>query len=148
MFCKLKKTFSSYHIFTGNEEVNPELKVTQETDSEDDEEEGEEAKEVPPSMPPPDKPSQPSTPKSTKYKPAATVSLITKHTNGTLNLWNVMFADKSKFGNLLNISHRQAELMPNAYHMTVEIFQIDFFFTTIPVKYWEKDMFSKQQIIL
>ena len=86
------------------------MKVTHETDSEEEEEEeGEEAKEMPPpSVPPPDKPSnQPNTSKSAKYKPAATVSLITKHTNGTLNLWNVMFADKSKFGNLLNISHRR-----------------------------------------
>ena len=76
-------------LFAGNEEVKPEVKVTHETDSEDEEaEEGEEAKEAPPpSVPPPDRPpSQPSTPKSGKYKPAATVSLITKHTNGTLNL--------------------------------------------------------------
>ena len=44
--------------------------------------------------------------KTHKYKPAPMVSLISKHTNGTLNLWNVMFADKSKFASLLNISHR------------------------------------------
>lgn len=41
-----------------------------------------------------------------KYKPAPVVSLISKHTNGTLNLWNIMFADKSKFSSLLNISHQ------------------------------------------
>ena len=40
-----------------------------------------------------------------RYKPAPMVSLITKHTNGTLNLWSVMFADKSKFCSLLNINH-------------------------------------------
>jgi hypothetical protein len=31
--------------------------------------------------------------------------MITKHTNGTLNLWSVMFAERSKFAQLLNISH-------------------------------------------
>ncbi|CAB4063323.1 unnamed protein product [Lepeophtheirus salmonis] len=31
--------------------------------------------------------------------------MISKHTNGTLNLWNVMFGAKSKFSTLLNISH-------------------------------------------
>ena len=43
--------------------------------------------------------------KNLRYKPAPMVSLLTKHTNGTLNLWNVMFADKSKFCSLLNITH-------------------------------------------
>ena len=43
--------------------------------------------------------------KNLRYKPAPVVSLITKHTNGTLNLWNVMFANKSKFCSLLNITH-------------------------------------------
>ena len=32
--------------------------------------------------------------------------MISKHNNGTLNLWDVMFADKSKFTSLLNISHK------------------------------------------
>lgn len=40
-----------------------------------------------------------------KYKPAPIISMISKHNNGTLNLWNVMFAEKSKFSQLLNISH-------------------------------------------
>lgn len=40
-----------------------------------------------------------------KYKPPPTLSLITKHNNGTLNLWDVMFAEKSKFSQLLNIAH-------------------------------------------
>ncbi|XP_040565654.1 dmX-like protein 2 isoform X5 [Lepeophtheirus salmonis] len=40
-----------------------------------------------------------------RYKPAPVVSMISKHTNGTLNLWNVMFGAKSKFSTLLNISH-------------------------------------------
>ena len=43
--------------------------------------------------------------KSQKYKPPPIVSLISKHSNGTLNLWSVMFAEKSKFSQLLNISH-------------------------------------------
>jgi hypothetical protein len=41
-----------------------------------------------------------------KYKPAPVVKMITKHTNGTLNLWSVTFADRSKFATLLNINHK------------------------------------------
>lgn len=33
------------------------------------------------------------------------VSLVTKHDNGTLNLWQLTFADKSKFCQVLNIGH-------------------------------------------
>lgn len=40
-----------------------------------------------------------------KYRPPPTVCLISKHDNGTLNLWHVMFAEKSRFSQLLNISH-------------------------------------------
>ena len=40
-----------------------------------------------------------------KYRPPPIACLITKHNNGTLNLWNVMFAEKSKFSQLLNIGH-------------------------------------------
>ena len=29
--------------------------------------------------------------------PAPTLSMVTKHSNGTLNLWQLTFADKSKF---------------------------------------------------
>ncbi len=43
--------------------------------------------------------------KKQKYDPPPVVSMISKHTNGTLNLWNIMFAEKSKFSQLLNISH-------------------------------------------
>ena len=42
---------------------------------------------------------------SQKYRPPPVVNMITKHTNGTLNLWSVMFAEKSKFSQLLNIAH-------------------------------------------
>lgn len=45
-------------------------------------------------------------PKVTRYKPAPIVAMISKHTNGTMNLWSVMFAAKSKFTSLLNISHK------------------------------------------
>jgi len=41
-----------------------------------------------------------------KYKPAPVVKMISKHRNGTLNLWSVTFADKSKFSSLLNINHK------------------------------------------
>lgn len=34
------------------------------------------------------------------------VFLVTKHDNGTLNLWQVMFADKSKFSQVLSIGHK------------------------------------------
>ncbi|XP_049821296.1 dmX-like protein 2 isoform X4 [Aethina tumida] len=34
------------------------------------------------------------------------VSLVTKHDNGTLNLWQITFADKSKFSQVLSIGHR------------------------------------------
>ena len=44
--------------------------------------------------------------KSARYKPTPSVAMISKHSNGTLNLWNVMFADRSKFSSLLNISHK------------------------------------------
>lgn len=40
-----------------------------------------------------------------RYNPPPIVSMISKHTNGTLNLWNVMFGEKSQFASLLNISH-------------------------------------------
>ena len=42
---------------------------------------------------------------SQKYRPPPIINMITKHTNGTLNLWSVMFAEKSKFSQLLNIAH-------------------------------------------
>lgn len=34
------------------------------------------------------------------------VSLVTKHDNGTLNLWQLTFADKSKFSQVLSIGHK------------------------------------------
>lgn len=34
-----------------------------------------------------------------------TISMVTKHTNGTLNLWQLTFADKSKFSQVLSIGH-------------------------------------------
>lgn len=34
------------------------------------------------------------------------VSLVTKHDNGTLNLWQLTFADKSKFSHVLSIGHK------------------------------------------
>jgi hypothetical protein len=37
--------------------------------------------------------------------PAPTVSMVTKHSNGTLNLWQLTFADKSKFSQVLSIGH-------------------------------------------
>ncbi|KAJ8957603.1 hypothetical protein NQ314_006529 [Rhamnusium bicolor] len=37
---------------------------------------------------------------------APIVSLVTKHDNGTLNLWQVTFADKSKFSQVLSIGHK------------------------------------------
>lgn len=37
--------------------------------------------------------------------PVPTVSMVTKHSNGTLNLWQLTFADKTKFTSVLNIGH-------------------------------------------
>ena len=90
-------------MFADEDEEKPEVKVTADTDSED--EEVEEAAETTAIQA--DKPSVPplNSTKHTQQKSAATVSLITKHNNGTLNMWNVMFADKSRFGNLLNIRY-------------------------------------------
>ena len=34
------------------------------------------------------------------------VYLVTKHDNGTLNLWQLIFADKSKFSQVLSIGHK------------------------------------------
>ena len=43
---------------------------------------------------------------SKKYNLSPVVSMITKHTNGSLNLWDVTFSPDTKFCQLLNISHR------------------------------------------
>lgn len=37
--------------------------------------------------------------------PSPTISMVTKHANGTLNLWQLTFADKSKFTSVLSIGH-------------------------------------------
>lgn len=37
--------------------------------------------------------------------PSPTVSMVTKHSNGTLNLWQLTFADKTKFTQVLSIGH-------------------------------------------
>lgn len=37
--------------------------------------------------------------------PAPTISMVTKHANGTLNLWQLTFSDKSKFSQVLSIGH-------------------------------------------
>lgn len=37
--------------------------------------------------------------------PSPTISMVTKHANGTLNLWQLTFADKSKFSQVLSIGH-------------------------------------------
>lgn len=37
--------------------------------------------------------------------PSPTISMVTKHSNGTLNLWQLTFADKTKFTSVLSIGH-------------------------------------------
>ncbi|XP_055600710.1 dmX-like protein 2 isoform X3 [Uranotaenia lowii] len=37
--------------------------------------------------------------------PSPTISMVTKHSNGTLNLWQLTFADKTKFSQVLSIGH-------------------------------------------
>lgn len=44
-------------------------------------------------------------PKEDQQDTTPIVSLVTKHDNGTLNLWQLTFADKSKFSQVLNIRH-------------------------------------------
>ena len=41
-----------------------------------------------------------------KYDVTPIVSMISKHENGTLNLWDVTFSPDTKFCQLLNISHK------------------------------------------
>ena len=41
-----------------------------------------------------------------KYDVSPIVSMISKHENGTLNLWDVTFSPETKFCQLLNISHK------------------------------------------
>lgn len=38
--------------------------------------------------------------------PAPTLSMVTKHSNGTLNLWQLSFADKSKFSQVIHKVHQ------------------------------------------
>lgn len=38
-------------------------------------------------------------------QPSPTISMVTKHSNGTLNLWQLTFADKTKFTQVLSIGH-------------------------------------------
>ena len=73
-----------------------------EAEEEDPQNDEESMKQPPPVI----KESPKKTKKASKYKPSPIVGMISKHTNGTLNLWNVMFTDKSKFTNLLNIRHK------------------------------------------
>lgn len=37
--------------------------------------------------------------------PSPAISMVTKHSNGTLNLWQLTFADKTKFTQVLSIGH-------------------------------------------
>ena len=41
-----------------------------------------------------------------KYDVSPIVSMISKHENGTLNLWDVTFSPETKFCQLLNIGHK------------------------------------------
>ena len=43
---------------------------------------------------------------SKRYRSSPVVSMISKHNNGTLNLWDVTFSPDTKFLQLLNISHK------------------------------------------
>ncbi|XP_066993059.2 dmX-like protein 2 isoform X2 [Anabrus simplex] len=42
---------------------------------------------------------------SVSADPSPTISLVSKHSNGTLNLWQLTFADRSKFTQVLTIGH-------------------------------------------
>lgn len=45
-------------------------------------------------------------PQDEQHEHPPVVSLVTKHDNGTLNLWELTFADQSKFSQVLSIGHR------------------------------------------
>ena len=45
-------------------------------------------------------------PSTTKYDASPAISMISKHQNGSLNLWGVTFSPDSSFSQLLNICHR------------------------------------------
>ncbi|XP_063931709.1 dmX-like protein 2 isoform X3 [Zophobas morio] len=45
-------------------------------------------------------------PQDEQNEESVVVSLVTKHDNGTLNLWELTFADQSKFSQVLSIGHR------------------------------------------
>lgn len=84
------------------------LNGTNEAQHDDEKDEPKKEEEDQESSPEPQQPTPPTPPQSStfqKYKPPPIVSLISKHSNGTLNLWNMMFAEKSKFAQLLNVSH-------------------------------------------
>ena len=44
--------------------------------------------------------------KSKKYEQSPLISMISKHENGSLNLWDATFSPDTNFSQLLNISHR------------------------------------------
>merc|ERR1719234_282970 len=46
------------------------------------------------------------TSKSNKYEQSPLISMISKHENGSLNLWDATFSPDTNFSQLLNISHR------------------------------------------
>merc|ERR1719232_1843976 len=41
-----------------------------------------------------------------KYEASPLISMISKHENGSLNLWDATFSPETNFSQLLNISHR------------------------------------------
>ena len=41
-----------------------------------------------------------------KYDASPAISMISKHENGSLNLWDVTFSPDSSFSQLLNIGHK------------------------------------------
>ena len=97
-FREMFKTYEKKYVKPEKEEHNDDTEEADEAD-----EATEDISETKPGVKSPEKKKAK---KSGKYKPAPHVAMISKHNNGTLNLWEFMFADKSKFTTLLNISHK------------------------------------------
>jgi hypothetical protein len=82
--------------------IAPELPSVGEDDETTDEQED---NETPTQQPRPSSTSTPDPDELLAANPAPVISMVSKHRNGTLNLWQLTFSDKSKFSSVLSISH-------------------------------------------
>lgn len=62
--------------------------------------------------------------------PPPTLSMVTKHLNGSLNLWQLTFADKSKFSQVI-FKNRHSYVF-----CRIEIKKLSFFFSYFAFRFW------------